>query len=170
MRDRPEPGAYTAGYVESRLEDAGRTLMALPWAGCFPAGVSCLWPETGGGEARRYAVPTSAEVSAMGQAYDWIPLIADTDPERLVMMRRLVLMRSLVRPDSPIGHPVYVHSWRRLGAMLGLHRETLQTRWGRGIDAIVARLNRPGLCTRAGGRVGPGPDVAWSYLRAREMA
>jgi hypothetical protein len=169
MRDWPEPGAFTASYVESRLEDAGRTLMALPWAGCFPAGITCLWPEAGGGEPRRYAVPTSAEITAMMRAFEWVALISDPDPDRLVMMRRLVLMRSLVEPDSPTVKPAYEHSWRKLCGMFGLHRETLQARWGRGIDTIVGRLNRPGLCVRAGGRVGPGPGVVTKWQRAREL-
>jgi len=171
MRDRIEPGAYTAGYVERRLEDAGRTLAALPWAGCFPAGMRSYWPETGGGgEPRRFAVPKNSDISAMTEAYDWVSLITDSDPDRLVMTRRLVLMRSLVVPDSFDDRPRYIYSWRKLSDMLGLHRDTLQTRWGRGIDAIVGRLNRPGLCVRAGGQVGPGPAVARQWQRAREIA
>ena len=170
MRGRPEPGGYTAGYVEDRLERAGRTLWALPWAGCFPAGLTCLWPEAGGGEPRRWSVPPAAAISMMGEAYDWVQLIADPDRERLIMMRRLVLMRSLVIPDSPDSAPRYVYSWRRLNAMLGLHRDTLRDRWGRGIDTIVIRLNRPGLCVRAGGRAGPGPNMVMDWIRGREIA
>jgi hypothetical protein len=169
MHDRPDAGGYTAAYIERRFEDAGRTLIALPWAGCFPAGMTCLWPEAGGGEPRRYAVPRSVEVSAMSETYDWVRLITDPDPDRLVMMRRLVLMRSLVLPDSPQATPAYCHRWRELSRTLGLHRDTLQARWGRGIDLIVGRMNRPGLCARSGGKVAPCGTVPAS-LGALEMA
>ncbi len=139
----PDPGGYSANYVESRLEAAGRTLLALPWAGCFPAGFSCLWPETTGGEPRRYAVPSMSAVTAMDEAYRWVGLITDPDPDRLVMIRSLVLRRSLVAPDSPENDPKYHYCWRDLQRLTGLHRDTLKTRWGRGIDLIVVALNRP---------------------------
>jgi hypothetical protein len=158
MRDRPDVGGYTSGYVEERLEAAGRTLIALPWAGCFPAGMTCLWPEAGGGEPRRYAVPSSVAISAMSEAYDWMRLITDPDPGQLVMMRRLVLMRSLVLPDSEASKPVYMHTWRDLSRMFDLHRDTLQARWGRGIDAITRRLNRPAVCARLGAAFGQAPS------------
>lgn len=164
MRDRkPAPGGYKADYVEARFEAAGRTLVALPWAGCFPAGITCLWPEAGGGELARWSVPDAAEISAMTECYHgWIPLISDADPLRLVMMRRLVLMRSLVMPDSPADSPRYVYSWRRLGKMTGLHADTLISRWGWGIDAITRRLNKPGLCRASGGKIGPSPEAVFA--------
>ena len=152
LRRRPGVGGYTANDVEDRLEQAGRTLLALPWAGCFPAGLTCLWPEAGGGEARRYALPTAWAITEMDEAYRWIGLISDPDPDRLTMMRRLVLMRSLVIPDSPETQPGYRHKWSSLAQLFGLHRETLKTRWGRGIDLIVARLNSNGQGQTAGVR------------------
>jgi hypothetical protein len=170
MRSRPGPGGYTAGYVEDRLEKAGRTLVALPWAGCFPAGITCLWPEAGGGEPRRYAVPGSADISAMAESYDWIRLISDADADRLIMMRRLVLMRSLVVPDSPADKPRYCYTWRDLRRMTGLHSDTLKDRWGLGIDRITARLNQPGLCARAGGRIGPDAKAVMRWVLQREAA
>jgi len=77
----PDPGAYTAAYVEDRLE----------WAGCFPAGMTVFWPDISGREPRRYAVPTMAAITAMDEAYRWVGLITDPDPDRLVMIRSLVL-------------------------------------------------------------------------------
>ena len=169
MRGRPEPGGYTAGYVKARFELAGRTLMALPWAGCFPAGITCLWPEVAGGEPRRYDVPATAAITQMDEAYRWIALISDADPERLIAMRKLVLCRSLVFPDKEPDDPErYKFSWRSLQRTTGLHRDTLIDRWGRGIDLIVGRLNRPGLCHRSGGKIWPGPTMVTGWLRQWE--
>ena len=46
MRDDGRQGRITEAEVEARLADAGRVLLALPWAGCFPCGFRTLWPET----------------------------------------------------------------------------------------------------------------------------
>jgi hypothetical protein len=89
----------------------------------------------------------------MDQAYRWCGLIADVD------QRRLVLMRSLVWPDSPANGPRYRYPWRELRRITALHTETLKLRWGRGIDTIVSRLTRPGYCALAGGKVGPGSQA-----------
>jgi hypothetical protein len=170
MRDRVEPGGYTAPYVEDRFERAGRVLMALPWIGCYPAGLTCFWPEISGDVPRRWAVPPQYEITRMAETYDWVRLIADPDPARLIMIRRLVLMRSLVKPDSPQEEPDYKFSWRKLVRMTGLHRDTLITRWGEGIDRIVGRLNHPGLCARSGGRIGPDAAAVRRWLSVREIA
>lgn len=149
MADRPNPGGFKAGYVEARFEEAGKTLLALPWAGCFPAGLRTLWPETSASDVqRRYPIPSSQAISEMDEAYRWVGLVKDMEE------RRLVLMRSLVFPDSPKDRPRYVWSWRRLRSTTGLHTDTLQGRWGRGIDRIVAALNRPGFCVASGGPFG----------------
>ena len=149
---------FTAAYVEARLEDAGRALMALPWAGCFPAGIRTLWPEVAETDASRWDPPSSRAISEMDEAYRWCALIADTE------QRRLVLMRSLVFPDSPPDAPRYKFPWRELRRITGLHSDTLMARWGRGIDTIARRLNQPGLCSAAGGKLGPGRGFATSWL------
>lgn len=41
---RRHPARMTASEVEHRLADAGQVLLALPHAGCFPAGFRILWP------------------------------------------------------------------------------------------------------------------------------
>jgi hypothetical protein len=171
MRSRPGPGGYTAGYVEDRFEKAGRTLLALPLAGVFPAGLTCLWPLVSSAEPRRYPVPTSADITLMDEAYTrWIPLIHHVEFDELMMMRQLVLLRSLVRPDSDAGKPIYLVSWRKLVRATGLHRDVLRARWGLGIDRIVARLNQPGLCAKSGGRIGPAADRISNWIRAADFA
>ena len=129
-------GRFNAAAVEERLSEAGRVLLALPWSGCFPAGFRCLWPDQGGPSAW-CRMPTACEITAMDEAYRWTSFIADQDE------RRLVLMRSLLLPDTASGRPHYVWTWRRLQRTTGLHRDTLKTRWGRGIDRIVRGLNAP---------------------------
>lgn len=146
MRERPAPGSYTAGYVETRLEDAGRTLLALPWAGCFPAGLKAIWGDSLPRDPPRWAQPTAMDITDMDEALRWPALIV-REEWRVLVQRRL-----LVVPDSD--PPRYVWSWRKLQRSSGLHPHTLQNRWGKGIDTIVARLNRPGLCAAAGGRFG----------------
>jgi hypothetical protein len=160
MRNMPSVGDFTAGWVEATLEAAGRTLMALPWAGCFPAGERSLWPfPVAGDPGRRYPTPTSAAISDMDLVYGWVALIEQMEE------RRLVLMRSLVFPDSPPERPRYVFTWHRLRLITGLHSDTLKTRWGRGIDRMVTRLNRPGFCVAAGGKVGPSSRAVEKWMR-----
>jgi len=90
----------------------------------------------------------------MDEAYRWTSFIADQDE------RRLVLMRSLLLPDTAGGRPCYVWTWRRLQKMTGLHRDTLKARWGRGIDRIVRGLNEPVRHSVARGSAGFSPDRA----------
>ena len=136
MRDDRRQGRITEAEVEACLADAGRVLLALPWAGCFPCGFRTLWPETEAARAR-HPVPSSHRISAMDEAYRWTAFIPDVEE------RRLVLMRSLVLPDSAFGTPRYVWSWGRLRRATGLHPDTLKKRWGRGIGKIVSALNKP---------------------------
>ena len=81
MRDERRQGRITEAEVEARLADAGRVLLALPWAGCFPCGFRTLWPETES-ERPRHPVPTSHQISAMDQVYRWTTLIAEPEAWR----------------------------------------------------------------------------------------
>jgi hypothetical protein len=145
-----------AKEVEARLAQAGRVLLALPHAGCFPAGFRTLWPGTAGAPGQAW-VPAPGEITAMDEAYRWAGLIDDVDE------RRLVLMRSLVRPCG--GH---VWSWRRLSRLTGLHRDTLMTVWGRGIDRIVRGLAPRDRAVWTGwGGLKPAPEAGFGlHLRA----
>lgn len=144
MRDDAHRGNYTEVEIETRLADAGRVLLALPWAGCFPCGFRCPWPETETSLSVRRRPPTSSQIDAMDQAYAWTAHIRDQDE------RRLVLMRSLVLPASDPTKPRHVWSWGRLRRATGLHPDTLQKRWRRGIRHIVFALNAPPEAPRAG--------------------
>jgi hypothetical protein len=59
-------------------------------------------------------------------------------------------MRSLVLPVSTSGKPRHVWTWGRLRRATGLHPDTLQKRWRRGIRHIVFALNAPPEVSRAG--------------------
>lgn len=144
MRDAIRRANYTEAEVETRLSDAGRVLLALPWAGCFPCGFRCPWPATETASAAQRRPPTSSQIDAMDQAYGWTAHIRDQDE------RRLVLMRSLVLPPTDSGKPRYVWTWGRLRRATGLHPDTLQKRWRRGIRHIVYALNVPPEETRTG--------------------
>jgi len=137
LRDDARRGRYSEAEVEARLADAGRVLLALPWANCFPFGLRTLWSEAEADTSARRLIPTSDQIRAMDQAYRWTALVAGLEE------RRLVLMRSLILPASASGRPRYIWSWRRLQRATGLHPDTLKTRWGRGIRHIVDALNRP---------------------------
>jgi len=142
LRDDAHRHRYSEAEVEARLADAGRILLALPWANCFPFGLRTLWSEAEIDASVRRPIPTSDQIRAMDQAYRWTALIARQEE------RRLVLMRSLVLPALASGRPRYVWSWRRLQGATGFHRDTLKERWGRGIGHIVDALNRYTLSGR----------------------
>ena len=161
MNQRPRPLRMTASEVESRLADAGQALLALPHAGCFPAGFCTLWPDAGGSAARGDFLPSPAEISAMDEAYRWVGLLPDVDE------RRLVLMRSLVRPGFPGGPRRYVWTWRRLCRTTGRHLDTLKAIWGRGIDRIARALNSADRRAPSDGRVAAGRYAGAAWLRDR---
>ena len=161
MDQRPRPLRMTASEVEGRLADAGQALLALPHAGCFPAGFRTLWPDAGESAARGDFLPSPAEISAMDEAYRWVGLLPDVDE------RRLVLMRSLVRPGSPGAPRRYVWTWRRLRRTTGRHPDTLKAIWGRGIDRIARTLNSADRRPPSDGRFAGGRYTGASWLRDR---
>jgi len=133
MSERERRGGFSEQEVEARLAEAGRVLVALPWAGCFPCGFRSLWPASAPATERRRP-PSSLQIDAMDQAYSWTALIRNQDE------RRVVLMRSLMLPPSPSGKPRYVWTWGRLRRATGLHPDTLKRRHAAGIGEIVQAL------------------------------
>ena len=133
-------------YVKRRLEDAGKTLMALPAHGTSPAGLRSMWPEIVRSVWDAYDAsrdgpmrpprPRAAAIDAMDEALQWIVLLGD----QAVETKRIVWLRLLVWPLSG----KHVWPWRKLQDKIGLHRETLELRHSRGIDRIVTHLNCPG--------------------------
>jgi hypothetical protein len=134
---------YDAELVVARLEEAGRTLLALPPGG-YSTGlrmnVTTLvrhMIEAGEGEpapSRLHPpVPAAAVITRMDEALGWIPLI----PRDRSVLRRIVGARSLVNPMTDR----HLYPWRRLGAMLGADHKAVQRWHAQGVDMIVGALN-----------------------------
>lgn len=135
-----------AEYVIYRLEEAGRTLLALPQGGystrlrtssidMVRSALDGLGAESGRAEQTRLrpAVPDAGKISRMDEAMGWIPLI----PIDRYVLRRIVGARSLVSPVTER----HLFAWRRLGLLLGADHKAVQRWHAQGIDRIVAALN-----------------------------
>lgn len=126
--------------VVARLEAAGRTLLALPMSG------HRLGVRSGGLEFMREAIeaygwsgvtvrpaaPSAKAITQMDEALSWLSLI----PGDQLVVRRVVGCRALVHPVT--GR--HLHSWRALGAVLGVNHHQARRWHERGIHAIVEVL------------------------------
>lgn len=133
----------TAEWVIGRLEDAGRTLLALQVRGVRPGGYRSTMPETVQEFAEAYgwtderpraAVPSAADITRMDEALAWPGLI----PADRTVLKRLVHARALVNPLTDR----HLFSWRRLGAVVGADHKAVQRWHAQGIDLIVDGLRR----------------------------
>jgi hypothetical protein len=136
-------GLYDARLVLARLEEAGRTLLALPWSG-YSTGMRTNAAtlirhmiEAEGGEPvasrARPPVPSAAGITRMDEALAWIPLI----PRDRSVLRRIVGARALINPLTDR----HLYPWRRLGTMLGADHKAVQRWHAQGVDMIVSALN-----------------------------
>lgn len=131
-----------AKYIEIRLEDAGRALLALPNSGHSTRlrssaleVVQDMREAYGWSESRlRPPVPSAAAIDAMDKAYAWLALI----PDAKYVLRRIVAARSLVHPLTDR----HLFPWRRLGTALGADHKAIQRWWSQGIDLIVGQLGQ----------------------------
>ena len=136
----PPPDSAT---LIQRLEEAGRTLLALPHTGpstrLVQSGLEWVRDAADAGARDRTklrpAIPDSACISRMDQALGWIPLI----PGDKYVLRRVVGARSLVNPLTDR----HLFTWRRLGTALGADHKAVQRWHAQGIDLILAALARP---------------------------
>lgn len=136
--------------VIARLEEAGRTLLALPNSGPSTRMRVSVWEVlrapiegTADPSARlRPAAPESAMVTRMDEALGWIALI----PRDRYVLRRIVGARALVHPLT-LRH---VFPWRRLGKALGADHKAVQRWHAQGIALIVAGLAGDGQAARQG--------------------
>jgi hypothetical protein len=130
-----------AATVIQRLEECGRTLLALPAGGystkmrSFNLDVVRSAVEAYGWEGGklRPAVPSAAHITRMDVALRWVQLI----PQDRYVLRRIVGARSLVNPLTD----KHLFPWRRLAATLGADHKAVQRWHAQGIDIIVAALN-----------------------------
>ena len=129
-----------AEYVVYRLEEAGKTLLALPSAGFSPRLRTSAWDVLrsslegyGWSEARiRPAVPAARQITRMDEALSWIALI----PRDRYVLRRIVGARALVSPVTER----HLYTWRRLGALLGADHKAIQRWHAQAVALIVAGL------------------------------
>jgi len=136
-----EHGAADTAYVVARLEEAGRTLLALPNTGPSPkmrvsvleVVRSAVEGDSAGDGRLRPAVPGSAQVTRMDEALAWLSRI----PADRYVLRRIVGARALIDPRTDR----YVYPWRKLGTALGADHKAVQRWHAQGIALIVASLN-----------------------------
>ena len=137
----PDSLPLGAAYVIARLEEAGRTLLAMPHSGPSPRlRMSVLdvvhsaiegygWE----GGRLRPAHPDSAHVTRMDEALAWISRI----PVDRYVLRRIVGARALIHPTTDR----HLFPWRKLGTALGADHKAVQRWHAQGISLIVASLN-----------------------------
>jgi hypothetical protein len=138
--DAPTGRPIDAAWVTARLEEAGRTLLALPDRGPSPRLRTSTWEVLGSAiegygwtPARvRPAVPGAARITRMDEAFGWIGAI----PADRYVLRRIVGARSLVHPLTDR----HLYPWRRLGAVLGADHKAVQRWHAQGIALIVSAL------------------------------
>ena len=131
----------TAEALITRLEDAGRTLLALPNTGyttklrttqldILATAVEAY--ATTQTARLRPAMPDAQRITRMDEALAWIPLI----PRDRYVLRRIVGARALVSPVTER----HLYTWRRLGILLGADHKAIQRWHGEGIALIRAAL------------------------------
>lgn len=133
---------YDAEVVEYRLEEAGRTLLALPSQGCLPAGFRSNWPKEVAASAEAYgygedqrirpAPPEARYVTRMDEAFRWLSLLP---PDR-VNHRRIILLRAMVNPVNER----HIWSWRKIGKAYGWSHMAVQRWHAEGLSWIVQAL------------------------------
>lgn len=129
-----------AESVVRRLEEAGRTLLALPGSGYSTRlRVSHLDIAADIGESLcgmagrvQVAAPDAARITRMDEALGWLPLI----PQDRFVLRRIVGARSLISPVTER----HLFSWRRLGSVMGADHKAVQRWHGQGIGLLVTAL------------------------------
>jgi hypothetical protein len=156
--DGAADGIWTPEAVRLRLEDAGRTLMALPMPrGALPRDTRSNWPDVVRGYEDAFAAligapdelkrdfsdahntvrvaPSAPAVGRMDEVLGWLWRV--DDPRK----RRLCLSRALIHPVS--GR--HVVSYRKLGRIFGLHHETVRAWHDRALAEIAVSLTGEGL-------------------------
>ncbi|MCX7383230.1 MAG: DUF6362 family protein [Alphaproteobacteria bacterium] len=162
-------GAKRARLVETiiaRLEEAGRTLLALPRSGYTTAlrqsrldivrsAGEAYAAEAEGGKTTtrlRPPLPEAGAITRMDEAFGWLALI----PADRYVLRRIAGARALMDPLTER----HVHSWRRLGTLLGADHRAVQRWHGDAIGLIAAALAAGCALPCAPGGQGSGPSGA----------
>jgi hypothetical protein len=139
---RKHDGEFDCEFVIYYLEEAGRTLLALPSSGYSTKLRSSSMEIVrsaiegyGWSEKRiRPPVPSAAKITCMDEVLAWLQLI----PIDNYVLRRIVGARCLVHPITER----HLFTWRRLGTLLGADHKAIKRWHAQGIEIIVAALNR----------------------------
>jgi hypothetical protein len=134
---------FSGAFVQTRLEEAGAILMALPTGARDRPSVKLTWwplarltfSDAIGREFKprvRWAAPSADAIDRMDEALTWLPLIGE------IAKRRVAAARLLTHPLT--GKPIY--SYGRISETTGLHRSTVQRWWEDGCGEIAERLTR----------------------------
>lgn len=139
-------GPIDAETLLLRLQEAGTALLCLPAHRCLPGGFGSGWPEVVHEVVEAYGYdrveirpssPDAATITRMDETFQWVTHI----PEAKRVLRRLVLLRSLVHPVSDR----HLYSWRRAAALLRCSHTAAQVWHAQAIDMMVAGINRPAV-------------------------
>ena len=129
-----------ASWVTARMEEAGRTLLALPGTGhstrlrtssleIVRTAMAAYGTEVG---RVRPSVPSAAQITRMDEAFGWLSLI----PQDRYVLRRIVGARCLVSPVTDR----HLYSWRRLGSLIGADHKAVQRWHAQGVALLVGAL------------------------------
>ncbi len=132
--------AIDPAFIVARLEEAGRTLLALPQRGYSPGLrmnrldiVQEAVEAYGWSEGRiRLPVPPAQRITRMDESFAWLRLI----PEDRYVLRRIVGARALVSPYTDR----HLYPWRRLATLLGADHKAVQRWHAQGVGLIVQGL------------------------------
>ncbi len=140
---------WTAEAVILELEDALRTLRALPHRG--PSGrlaslrlalPSDAWPGEPSDGAMRLPTPKAAAIDRMDAVLRWTAFI----PADRYTLRRIILLRAITDPATCKPTP-----WARIGREIGANPVAVRGWHSDGITIIVRRLNAARVPLPAGG-------------------
>jgi hypothetical protein len=123
-------------WLIRRLEDAGKTSIAMPESGFSPAMKLKKYPYIREKWKDQAALPwtrvnpTSWDIKLMDEAFDWLLIIPDTE----LKVRKVVQARMYIHPVNER----YLYSWRRIGKEMSVHHEQVQRWHKKGIKIILA--------------------------------
>jgi hypothetical protein len=129
-----------AKTVIARLEEAGRTLLAIPAASRLEkirvsarfVGLRSSLEDVGYSSAKMKRHVDASSIDRMDETLAWLLLI----PDDRYVLRRIVGVRLLVSPLTQ----KHLYPWRRLAAIMGADHVAVQRWHCQGIDLIVAGL------------------------------
>lgn len=146
----PARSESAGAAIVARLEEAGRTLLALPHTGWTTSlrtsklDILRAAAEAYGNDAGarlRPAMPSAAQVTRMDEAFAWLMLI----PQDRYVLRRIVGARAMVSPLTDR----HLYPWRRLASLLGADHKAIQRWHADGIHIILRAYASSALTTAA---------------------